>query len=242
MTAVVIYNEFKPVSAKLTGGERDNEDLEILAGAQRQINLVEGQSVTITGAPERNDQGDRVDGPTISEYVAAGFDPATYPPKGFSSRSSQEEIDAAVLAQPKTAPTGLKTEQVPPSFTPAADNQTPWARQVQTDADRERVEALQENARQEHDGEPAKFDPPPKASPVEDPRTDEQKAMDKQRVEADKQRVEADKVRAGEFTHSEPPIQQTSAVPAPYAPSNEPLPGIANLNEAENRISAPKQE
>lgn len=225
MTAVVIYNEFKPVQAKLTGGERDDETLDILAGAQRQIVLAEGQSVTITGAPERNEQGSRVDGPTISEYVAAGYDPATYPPKGFEARSSQEEIDAAVLAQTKTAPTGLSTEQVPGTFTPPTDNQTPWVQQLKTDADRERVEALQEDARREHDGEAAKFDPPPKPSPAEDPRTAEQKAMDKQRVEDDKD-------RAGQFTHS-----------APIVPtSTEPLPGIANLNEAENRIPAPKQE
>ena len=31
-------------------------------------------------------------GPTIGEYVAAGFDPNTYPPKGYASKSSDEEI------------------------------------------------------------------------------------------------------------------------------------------------------
>lgn len=34
----------------------------------------------------------REDGPTISEYVAAGYDPKNYPPKGYASKSSEEEI------------------------------------------------------------------------------------------------------------------------------------------------------
>lgn len=39
------------------------------------------------------------DGPTVAEWVEAGYPAASYPPAGYSSRSSQEEIDAAILLQ-----------------------------------------------------------------------------------------------------------------------------------------------
>lgn len=39
------------------------------------------------------------DGPTVGEFVEAGYKAADYPPKGYASRSSQEEIDAAIAAQ-----------------------------------------------------------------------------------------------------------------------------------------------
>jgi hypothetical protein len=38
-------------------------------------------------------------GPTVSEWVAAGYSAAAYPPTGYALRSSQEEIDAAVAAE-----------------------------------------------------------------------------------------------------------------------------------------------
>ncbi|MDZ3990371.1 HeH/LEM domain-containing protein [Pseudomonas sp. Teo4] len=41
----------------------------------------------------------REDGPTVAEWVEAGYLAANYPPEGFSSRSSQEEIDAAIELQ-----------------------------------------------------------------------------------------------------------------------------------------------
>lgn len=43
--------------------------------------------------------GLRLDGPTIAEFVEAGYPASNYPPEGYASRSSQEEIDAAVKAQ-----------------------------------------------------------------------------------------------------------------------------------------------
>ena len=36
------------------------------------------------------------DGPTIHEYVAAGYLAKNYPPKGYASKSSEEEIKIAV--------------------------------------------------------------------------------------------------------------------------------------------------
>jgi len=41
----------------------------------------------------------RDDGPTVGEWVEAGYLAANYPPEGFASRSSQEEIDAAIELQ-----------------------------------------------------------------------------------------------------------------------------------------------
>ena len=41
----------------------------------------------------------RDDGPTVVEWVEAGYLAANYPPDGYASRSSQEEIDAAIQLQ-----------------------------------------------------------------------------------------------------------------------------------------------
>jgi hypothetical protein len=43
--------------------------------------------------------GLKLDGPTIAEFVEAGYQAVNYPPEGYASRSSQEEIDAAIEAQ-----------------------------------------------------------------------------------------------------------------------------------------------
>jgi hypothetical protein len=41
----------------------------------------------------------REDGPTIHEYVAANYPASTYPPKGYASKSTPEEIDEAIKAE-----------------------------------------------------------------------------------------------------------------------------------------------
>lgn len=41
----------------------------------------------------------RSDGPTVAEYVAAGYKAANYPPAGYASKSTAEEIAAAVAAE-----------------------------------------------------------------------------------------------------------------------------------------------
>lgn len=38
------------------------------------------------------------DGPTIAEWIKAGYKANEYPPKGYASKSSKEEIDAAIKA------------------------------------------------------------------------------------------------------------------------------------------------
>jgi hypothetical protein len=41
----------------------------------------------------------REDGPTIEEYMAKGYKASTYPPKGFASKSSEEDVKKAVAAE-----------------------------------------------------------------------------------------------------------------------------------------------
>lgn len=43
--------------------------------------------------------GLRDDGPTVGEYVSAGYPATSYPPEGYASRSTADEIAAAVAAQ-----------------------------------------------------------------------------------------------------------------------------------------------
>jgi hypothetical protein len=38
----------------------------------------------------------------VAEYVAAGYDPASYPPKGYASKNTDEEIKAFVEKHHKT--------------------------------------------------------------------------------------------------------------------------------------------
>lgn len=47
----------------------------------------------------------RTDGPTVAEYVERGYQATAYPPAGYASRSTADEIAAAIEAQkPKDAP------------------------------------------------------------------------------------------------------------------------------------------
>lgn len=52
-------------------------------------------------AVPRDAAGLRTDGPTIAEFVAAGYKAADYPPAGYASRSTEDEIAAALAAEKK---------------------------------------------------------------------------------------------------------------------------------------------
>lgn len=41
----------------------------------------------------------RTDGQTVQEYVSAGYLAKNYPPSGYASKSTEEEISAAIAAQ-----------------------------------------------------------------------------------------------------------------------------------------------
>lgn len=49
--------------------------------------------------PGASGAGLRDDGPTVAEYVAKGYSASKYPPAGYTSRSTAEEIDAAIAAE-----------------------------------------------------------------------------------------------------------------------------------------------
>jgi hypothetical protein len=63
--------------------------------------------IKVTGADEN---GLRTDGPTVAEYVEAGYQAGNYPPTGYASRSTAEEIDAAIAAQKPKADTNTETD------------------------------------------------------------------------------------------------------------------------------------
>jgi len=71
-------------------------------------------SDALRSTPTVNSEGLRLDGPTIAEFVAAGYLAANYPPTGYASRSTPEEIAAA--SAPAAPPTP------PPAAPGAADN------------------------------------------------------------------------------------------------------------------------
>lgn len=54
-------------------------------------------------APETGAAVLRDDGPTIEEYVSAGYQAANYPPAGYASKSSTEAIAAAIETQASAA-------------------------------------------------------------------------------------------------------------------------------------------
>ncbi len=59
-----------------------------------------GDQHSIESDPSKAIDGDlRDDGPTVVEFVAAGYPAANYPPAGYASRSTKEEIEAAIEAQ-----------------------------------------------------------------------------------------------------------------------------------------------
>lgn len=43
----------------------------------------------------------KTDGPTVEEYVKAGYKASDYPPKGYASKSSKKEVDAAIALETK---------------------------------------------------------------------------------------------------------------------------------------------
>lgn len=50
-------------------------------------------------AASTNADGLRLDGPTIGEFVDAGYPASAYPPEGYASRSTPKEIAEAVKAE-----------------------------------------------------------------------------------------------------------------------------------------------
>ncbi|MGY2365996.1 hypothetical protein ACW9IO_25870 [Pseudomonas azotoformans] len=80
-----------------------NHVIEVPAGEQdvsERCALVAVEHLGVASYPNTLDaNGLKLDGPTIAEFVEAGYQAVNYPPKGYAARSSQEEIDAAIEAQ-----------------------------------------------------------------------------------------------------------------------------------------------
>lgn len=89
-----------------------NHVVEVCAGEQdvsERCALVAVEHLGVASYPNQLDaNGLKLDGPTIAEFVEAGYLAVNYPPEGYASRSSQEEIDAAVEAQKETDPLKMK--------------------------------------------------------------------------------------------------------------------------------------
>lgn len=60
----------------------------------------------------------REDGPTVAEFIAAGYAATNYPPKGYASRSTDAEIAAAVVAQAEAGAKQAAAEQRPHGAVP----------------------------------------------------------------------------------------------------------------------------
>jgi hypothetical protein len=71
------------------------------------IEAYQRAGIKVTGADEN---GLRTDGPTVAEYVEAGYQASNYPPNGYASRSTAEEIEAAIAAQKPKADTNTETD------------------------------------------------------------------------------------------------------------------------------------
>lgn len=65
------------------------------AEAQRLLDL---KAAEIATEAEAKAAELKQDGPTIEEFVKAGFAPENYPPAGYASRSTPQEIEAAIAA------------------------------------------------------------------------------------------------------------------------------------------------
>lgn len=74
----------------------DKRDFGSMAEGLKKVGLIgdiDGKEKSPAGTELRDD------GPTVAEYVARGYLAVNYPPEGYASRSTQEEIDAAIEAQ-----------------------------------------------------------------------------------------------------------------------------------------------
>lgn len=64
---------------------------------------------------EANGGGLRTDGPTVEEWVAKGYQATGYPPEGYESKSTPEQIAAAIAAQAPPAEQQTPAAPVAPS-------------------------------------------------------------------------------------------------------------------------------
>ncbi|WP_122544362.1 HeH/LEM domain-containing protein [Pseudomonas viridiflava] len=116
----VIYTD-KPGSESGTCYRLLSEFFGVISSATDVV--VQGDNPSIIEAYKRagikvsaaGDDGLRLDGPTISEYVSAGYKASSYPPQGYASRSTDEEVSEALKLEqeaPETDPLKMKVPEL----------------------------------------------------------------------------------------------------------------------------------
>lgn len=119
----------QPPTTSKTPSTIDELEAALKAGNADGLNL----NINSDGTISRDAVQLREDGPTVAEYVAAGFLASTYPPPGYASKSTQEEIDAAIAgATPREVPPEKPAD--PPEQEPAPQTEQEPSSGVNTDA------------------------------------------------------------------------------------------------------------
>jgi len=83
--------------------------------AERLIGLGGARIPTDDELKAADTDGLRTDGPTVAEWVAAGYAASAYPPSGYTSKSTADEVEAAIAAQEQA-----DTQKVPADKVAAA--------------------------------------------------------------------------------------------------------------------------
>lgn len=112
------------------GEEGTGPDKDVLAGSEHSVTRARAAALKANGLieivsdeahPDDDASELRTDGPTIAEYVAAGYPATAYPPVGYASRSTAEEIADAVAAAMTVQPENeMQDEKAAPPETKAA--------------------------------------------------------------------------------------------------------------------------
>lgn len=96
------------VTRDYSGQEGVGPDKDVLAGSEHSVTRTRAAELKANGLveiisdedhPDDGSEDLRTDGPTVEEYVAAGYPASAYPPSGYASRSSAEDVAHAIAAQ-----------------------------------------------------------------------------------------------------------------------------------------------
>lgn len=94
-----------------SGEEGVGPDKDVREGTEHTVTRARGSQLKANGLVEilsddDDDSGElKTNGPTVSEYVAAGYPAKNYPPAGYASRSTDDEIAEAIKQQESTSMT-----------------------------------------------------------------------------------------------------------------------------------------
>lgn len=99
------------VTRGYSGEEGEGPDKDVREGTEHTVTRTRGKQLHANGLVEilSDDETDedelKTDGPTVAEYVAAGYPARNYPPAGYASRSTADEIAEAIGKQEGTSMT-----------------------------------------------------------------------------------------------------------------------------------------